>query len=237
MLFLPECCGFLGSSAAETLEAAEDSEHVGQLSLQQETILRDILASPDDDHPTSYTSTTGTVSILAGLQFIAQTSLLWISAGGVHLKAAADGKVTNSHLIWDASGQLCATYHKIHLFDVCIPERNVNLQESKTTVPGTEPVVCRDTPIGKSRSLHHILPSSLTHRIPGDLGVTVCYDLRFPELYTKLVHEMGAQVLLVPSAFTVPTGRAHWHTLLRGRCCVVCSIHQIYYFHLIVFPP
>lgn len=50
----------------------------------------------------------------------------------------------------------------------------------------------------------------------GCLGVTVCYDLRFPEMYTQLVQTMGAQVLLVPSAFTVPTGKAHWHTLLRG---------------------
>ena len=50
----------------------------------------------------------------------------------------------------------------------------------------------------------------------GCLGVTVCYDLRFPEMYTQLVQSMGAQVLLVPSAFTVPTGHAHWHTLLRG---------------------
>ena len=57
----------------------------------------------------------------------------------------------------------------------------------------------------------------------GTLGVTVCYDLRFPELYTQLVQDMGADVLLVPSAFTVPTGQAHWHTLLRGTCDVFLS--------------
>jgi deaminated glutathione amidase len=67
--------------------------------------------------------------------------------------------------------------------------------------------------------LSHIpTPTLLTHtiRCEGCLGVTICYDLRFPEMYTELVQTMGAQVLLVPSAFTVPTGRAHWHTLLRG---------------------
>jgi predicted amidohydrolase len=61
-----------------------------------------------------------------------------------------------------------------------------------------------------TNSPHHL------HCTKGCLGVTICYDLRFPEMYTELVQTMGAQVLLVPSAFTVPTGRAHWHTLLRG---------------------
>jgi deaminated glutathione amidase len=61
----------------------------------------------------------------------------------------------------------------------------------------------------------------------GCLGITVCYDLRFPEIYTRLVQTMGAQILLVPSAFTVPTGHAHWHTLLRGNVTCFSCIVQV----------
>ena len=73
------------------------------------------------------------------------------------------------------------------------------------------------------------IDTSYHHNVKiGCLGVTVCYDLRFPEMYTQLVQTMGAQVLLIPSAFTVPTGHAHWHTLLRGtRLCSYFSIHHI----------
>ena len=86
-------------------------------------------------------------------------------------------------------------YRKSHMFDVSIPNK-VNLKESATTAPGTDLVVC-DSPVGR-------------------LGLSTCYDLRFPEMYVKLVQN-GAEVLLVPSAFTVPTGKAHWHTLLTGK--------------------
>lgn len=77
-----------------------------------------------------------------------------------------------------------------------IPNK-VNLQESKTTLAGNKLVVC-DSPIGK-------------------LGLSICYDVRFPEMYVMLVQDMGAEILLMPSAFTVPTGKAHWHALLRGE--------------------
>jgi Carbon-nitrogen hydrolase len=66
------------------------------------------------------------------------------------------------------------------------------------------------------RNIGYLIRLAFLAFISGCLGVTVCYDLRFPEMYTQLVQTMGAHVLLVPSAFTVPTGRAHWHTLLRG---------------------
>lgn len=104
-------------------------------------------------------------------------------------------RVYNTHVIIDDKGEVRCIYRKIHLFDVSIPGK-VNLKESNITAPGTELVTC-DSPIGK-------------------LGVTTCYDVRFPEMYIPLV-KMGAQVLLVPSAFTVPTGSAHWHTLLKAR--------------------
>ena len=105
-------------------------------------------------------------------------------------------KIYNTHVIIDDEGRLRACYHKIHLFDVAIPGK-VSLRESDTTRPGTRLVVC-DSPIGR-------------------LGLSICYDMRFGEMYVDLVQKMGAQVLLMPSAFTVPTGRAHWHALLRGE--------------------
>jgi nitrilase len=89
-----------------------------------------------------------------------------------------------------------ARYDKIHLFDVTIPGRDEQYRESTHVTPGRRPVVA-DTPVGR-------------------LGLSVCYDMRFPELYRDLVSQ-GAEWLAMPAAFTVPTGRAHWETLLRAR--------------------
>jgi nitrilase len=87
-------------------------------------------------------------------------------------------------------------YDKIHLFDVDIPGREERYRESATIVPGTQPRVV-DTPIGR-------------------LGMAVCYDIRFPELFRQL-QAQGAEALILPSAFTAPTGKAHWEVLLRAR--------------------
>ena len=89
-----------------------------------------------------------------------------------------------------------ARYDKIHLFDVDIPGRTESYRESSSVRPGVEPVVV-DTPAGR-------------------LGLAVCYDLRFPELFRELLSQ-GAEWLCLPSAFTAATGRAHWEVLLRAR--------------------
>ena len=120
---------------------------------------------------------------------------LWIIAGTVPVRAA-DGRVSAASLVYDANGKRAARYDKIHLFDVDIPGKAEAYRESAHVAPGTEPVVV-DTPVGR-------------------VGLTVCYDIRFPELFRKL-SEAGAQIITVPSAFTAPTGRAHWETLLRAR--------------------
>jgi nitrilase len=120
---------------------------------------------------------------------------LWIVAGTVPVRAA-DGRVSAASLVYDADGKRAARYDKIHLFDVDIPGKAETYRESAHVAPGTEPVVV-DTPVGR-------------------VGLTVCYDIRFPELFRKL-SEAGAQIITVPSAFTAPTGRAHWETLLRAR--------------------
>lgn len=121
---------------------------------------------------------------------------VWIVGGTIPIRAAGDGRVAAASLVFNAAGQRVARYDKIHLFDVDIPGKAETYRESAHVARGNTPVVV-DTPVGK-------------------LGLSVCYDIRFPELYRRL-SAAGAQIISVPSAFTGPTGRAHWETLLRAR--------------------
>ncbi|HEX4618696.1 MAG TPA: carbon-nitrogen hydrolase family protein [Steroidobacteraceae bacterium] len=121
---------------------------------------------------------------------------LCIVGGTIPLEGGADGRVAAASLVYDAEGARVARYDKIHLFDVDIPDRAEIYRESANVAAGTRAAVI-DTPAGR-------------------LGLSVCYDVRFPELYRHL-SAAGAQLLSVPSAFTAPTGRAHWETLLRAR--------------------
>jgi len=121
---------------------------------------------------------------------------MWILGGTIVIRTNDSSRVANSSLLIDADGKRVARYDKIHLFDVTIPGRNEQYRESNHVLPGRIPVIA-DTPVGK-------------------LGLSVCYDMRFPELYRELVSQ-GAEWLAMPAAFTVPTGRAHWETLLRAR--------------------
>jgi len=121
---------------------------------------------------------------------------LWIVAGTLPLRAATPERVAAACLVFDAQGLVRARYDKIHLFDVSIPGRDERYLESKSVQPGTTPV-CVDTPAGR-------------------LGLAVCYDMRFPELFRELGRS-GADWVCLPSAFTAPTGRAHWEVLLRAR--------------------
>ena len=132
---------------------------------------------------------------------------LWIVAGTQPIAVPGDSRPANACVVYDDAGRRAARYDKIHLFDVDLPGGREGYRESANAVPGKAAVVV-DTPAGR-------------------LGLTVCYDLRFPELFRKLVSE-GAEIFSVPSAFTGPTGRAHWETLLRARaienlCFVVAA--------------
>lgn len=132
-------------------------------------------------------------------QFLSDTALalgLWILGGTTVIKGDSARRVSNASLLFDAQGKRVARYDKIHLFDVTIPGRNEQYLESTHVTPGHKLVVA-DTPVGR-------------------LGMSVCYDMRFPELYRELVAR-GAEWLAMPAAFTVPTGRAHWEPLLRAR--------------------
>jgi predicted amidohydrolase len=133
---------------------------------------------------------------------------LWVLAGSFHETGPDAGHTYNTSLLFDRDGALAASYRKIHLFDIDIPDR-VSYQESRTVAPGEEVV---------------------TAEVEGvTVGLSICYDLRFPELYRRLA-VAGAQVLLVPAAFTAHTGRDHWEVLLRARAienqCYVLAAGQ-----------
>lgn len=136
----------------------------------------------------------GKGAIQGHMQQLAKRYGIWIIAGTLPLKTAG-ARVRSACLVYDDKGMEVARYDKIHLFDVRINEREVH-QESQTIEPGNAIVVV-DTPVGK-------------------MGLTVCYDLRFPELYRQLT-VWGAEIFSVPSAFTATTGKAHWEILVRAR--------------------
>jgi deaminated glutathione amidase len=114
----------------------------------------------------------------------------------VPIRVPGETRVAAACLVFDGAGRQVARYDKIHLFDVDVPGKLESHRESKAVRPGSLPVVV-DTPAGR-------------------LGLAVCYDVRFPELFRQLLAE-GAEWFSLPSAFTVPTGRAHWELLLRTR--------------------
>jgi len=121
---------------------------------------------------------------------------LWLVAGSIALRADRADKCFGASIVWDSAGKERACYRKIHLFDVDLPDRDERYRESATMASG-ESVVTVDSPAGR-------------------LGLSICYDLRFPEMYRRLV-DAGATVFSVPAAFTAATGKAHWRTLLRAR--------------------
>lgn len=130
---------------------------------------------------------------LAGLSRIAHQKRKWLSIGS--LAVAGAGRFSNRSFLIDPSGSVVARYDKIHMFDVAVSDTE-KYRESARYRPGSEAVLA-DTALGK-------------------IGLTICYDLRFPHLYRALA-QAGAEVILVPSAFAVVTGAAHWETLLRAR--------------------
>lgn len=123
---------------------------------------------------------------------------LWVIGGSLPLVSPeiAAERVYGACPVYDPAGAMQALYRKIHLFDVDLVERQESYRESRSMYPGDE-LVCVNTPCGR-------------------IGLTICYDLRFPEMFRRLVDD-AATVFTVPAAFTVTTGKAHWHTLLRAR--------------------
>ena len=135
--------------------------------------------------------------VVAGLRNLARELGVWLLIGSAIVRSGHDGdeRAANRSLLIDDAGGLVATYDKLHVYDVDLPTGE-RWRESAAVRPGDGAVVA-DTPWGR-------------------LGLTICYDIRFPQLHRALARA-GAVMIAVPAAFTVPTGEAHWETLLRAR--------------------
>lgn len=131
---------------------------------------------------------------LARLQTLAQELDVWMLAGSLTLRTD-DARIANRSFLLDNSGGVVATYDKIHMFDVTLPDGKI-IRESSAYRPGDRAVIA-ETPWGR-------------------LGMTVCYDVRFPGLYRALA-QAGATLITVPASFQRQTGKSHWHALLRAR--------------------
>ena len=121
---------------------------------------------------------------------------IWLVGGTIPIRSSESGKVFSACLLFNPQGELVTRYDKIHLFDVTIEASNESYTESETITPGDKIVVV-DTPFGR-------------------LGLAVCYDLRFPELFRAMI-DLNMEICALPSAFTSLTGRVHWESLLRSR--------------------
>ncbi|HET7816626.1 MAG TPA: carbon-nitrogen hydrolase family protein [Sphingomicrobium sp.] len=134
-------------------------------------------------------------AVLAACRRAAEANGIWLHLGSLAVLTEG-GQFANRGFVIDPRGEVRARYDKMHMFDVDLPTGE-SWRESAIYRPGEEAVVVEGTPVGT-------------------LGLTICYDLRFPALFARL-SEAGADVIAVPAAFTVPTGRAHWQVLLRAR--------------------
>jgi len=139
----------------------------------------------------------GNGPVMGALRELATKHGAWLIGGGTPETVPGDPKRTyNTLVVVNPSGELTARYRKIHLFDVDIPGGAV-LKESDATAAGDRAVVADIAGV--------------------KVGLSICYDLRFPELYRELVKDKGAEVVVIPAAFTAHTGAAHWHVLMRAR--------------------
>lgn len=163
----------------------------------------------------------------ARLGAIAAATGLWVHAGSAPFASADGARRVNRSLVFAPDGALMARYDKIHMFDVDLPTGE--LWRESAAYDGGKRLALVDTPAGR-------------------LGLSICFDLRFPEIYTALA-AAGASLIAIPAAFTVPTGSAHWHVLMRARaietgCFIVaaaqCGLHadgrQTYGHSLVVDP-
>lgn len=132
---------------------------------------------------------------LAAVRAAAARAGIWVHLGSLAIRDEESAKLRNCGYLIDGEGRIRARYDKLHLFDVDLPTGE-SWRESASYAPGEQAVVA-DSPAGP-------------------LGLSICYDLRFPDLYRALT-DAGAQLLAIPAAFTVPTGQAHWHVMMRAR--------------------
>lgn len=150
----------------------------------------------DEGDSVRYREAPGSGTIQRFLGECAARHGVWILGGTIPMEASAPQRYRAASLLYDDRGRQVARYDKMHLFDVDVADGRKRYRESRTVEPG-DSIVVADTSIGR-------------------LGLSVCYDVRFPELYRHLA-DKGAEVVSIPSAFTAVTGRAHWDVLIRAR--------------------
>jgi len=175
-----------GRSGAELVALPENFAFMGEESKKRE------IAETVDADPAG--------PITTALRLAARDARVWLVAGGMPERSDDPDRPFNTSLLFEPDGRLVSRYRKVHLFDVDLPD-GTKLLESGATTAGSEPVVNEIS--GRAGK-------------PFGLGMTICYDLRFPELYRRL-GDRGVRVVTVPAAFTLTTGKDHWHVLLRAR--------------------
>jgi predicted amidohydrolase len=173
-------------AGAELVALPENFAFMGEEAKKRE------IAEPVADEPRG--------PIASAVAKLARAHGVWIVAGGMPEASDDRDRPFNTSLLVAPSGRVVARYRKVHLFDVDLPD-GPKLLESAATTAGDEPVVAAVSREGEEEV---------------KLGMTVCYDVRFPELYRRIVG-LGARVVTVPAAFTLTTGKDHWHVLLRAR--------------------
>ncbi len=151
--------------------------------------------------------------ILSFLSATAKKYKIWLVGGTVALKCAENNKIRSACILFNEQGEKVARYDKIHLFDMDLSEERGAYHESAFTQPGNE-IVVLDSPFGK-------------------IGLAICYDIRFPEMFRRM-SSLGMEILLIPSSFTAITGKAHWEILNRSRaiedlCYVVAAAQGGYH--------
>jgi predicted amidohydrolase len=153
------------------------------------------LLDRDRERASANIAAEGEDRVLAAVREAAAEEGVWVALGSLAVKRE-DGRLANRSLVIDSGGKIAARYDKMHMFDVALASGE-SWRESSAYVPGEEVVTVDATPLGR-------------------LGLTVCYDIRFPALFEELGRR-SCDVIAIPAAFTVPTGEAHWHLLQRGR--------------------
>ncbi len=198
-------------------DMAENAAFVREQARLAHTAGADFIMTPENtgliganrDETLAKAQTEETHGMLAACRAAARETGAWFLLGSIHVRVPGEEQIRNRSYLIDAGGDIVASYDKIHMFDVQL-KAGENYRESFTFKPG-EKTVLAETPWGV-------------------LGMTICYDLRFPYLYRDLAHA-GATMLSIPSSFTVPTGQAHWHTILRARAietgCYVFAPAQV----------
>lgn len=183
--------------AEENLETASDLLKKAALMGADLVVLPEMfpLIGIDSDYKLSIKETLGDGKIQSFLSDHASNLGIWIVGGAIPIACQNYNKVNSMSIVFNEKGLIVGNYSKVHLFDARVSE-NEFYQESNTVEPGNKLTVI-DTPIGK-------------------LGMSICYDIRFPTLYNRL-RDMGAEIITVPSAFPVATGKAHWKLLARSR--------------------